>query len=1186
MTDDDLVARSVALAGELLSRSKALGSPVERRRREKLKRLLASDHGARLVFALADRALRPVDPLSAAAQLREIAAGPLEGLSALDAMALRAAARTCTVLPSAVVALVGARLRHETRGLIFPAEPALLGAALAKVHKAGFRPNLNLLGEAVLGDEEAARRLSALETLLRRRDVDCISVKASAVAAGLSLVDLEGSVERVSKPLRQLYRVAASYRPAKLVNLDMEEHRDLDITVTSFTRTLSAPEFQGLTAGIALQAYLPGTHAALDQLLAFASARVSAGGAPIRVRLVKGANLAMERASAELSSWPAAPYATKAETDASYKALLERLLLAARSGFVEVGAASHNLFDVAYALELASDLATSVDVEMLAGMADDQAAAVLERTGRLLLYTPAVARRDFRHALAYLARRLDENTTPEGFLRHVLSMAPGSRQWAEQASLFESTVRQRRSVRTTPMQAQDRARPAGGPGTGSVRQAGGLGTASVRQAGGLGTGSVQPADDFAPPSREFFNEPPTDLTVPANRKWALAALRRARRPTCPLLEGARALSSVEEAVATASLGSAGWEALGGHGREAVLWRAAEVMAVGRQEAIEVMAGEAGKTFEEADPEVSEAIDYARWYAAGPGSLGKLIASFDIDVTSEPLGTVVVAPPWNFPYAIPAGSTLAALAAGNAVILKPAPEAPATSALIVRQLHSAGFPQEALQLLPIADGEAGKRLVSHPGVSGVVLTGSYATAELFARWAPRRRLLAETSGKNAIVVGATADVDEAVRDIVTSAFGHAGQKCSAASLAIVVAPVYDKGGFLRQLADAVRSLRAGPATAPATQVGPVVGPFTPSLERALTRLDPGERWLVRPQQLAERLWSPGVRTGVRPYSWAHMTEWFGPVLAVMRARDINEALSWQNAVAYGLTAGLCSLSPQEHKWWAERVEAGNLYINRPTTGAVVGRQPFGGWKRSAFGPTAKAGGPNYLIGLRRWQDADDATTFGQAAASYRRWWESEFSQAREMAGLHSESNELRYKPFAPGVVVRAGAEVPDDQLAKALLLSELTGTPVRFSLERRPRLPGQSTGRYAGVEVAIESDESFAASLAVGVDAAGVGSPVGAGVGSPTGAPADLGRARRGRVVQGQGSHASSVPPAPRLRLLGEASPAVLEAAAVAGYSVLDEPICSCGRVELVRWLREQVVTRSLHRYGNIVYQRW
>jgi RHH-type transcriptional regulator, proline utilization regulon repressor / proline dehydrogenase / delta 1-pyrroline-5-carboxylate dehydrogenase len=1120
--DDELISRSVSLAAELAGRARALGGPAMRRRQRRLRRLLASATGARLVFALADRVLRPVDARTAAAQLRAVVAGPMDGLSATDRAMLRVAGEAARVVPFPVVTLVRARLRYETRSLVYPAQPQSLGRRLASLPG---RPNLNLLGEAVLGEQEAGRRLVAVESLLARDDVDCVSVKVSAIASGLSLVDFEGSVKRISQPLQELYRAAAACAVPKLVNLDMEEHRELDLTVESFTRCLALPEFSNLRAGIALQAYLPDTHEALERLLRFAEERAQAGGAPVRVRLVKGANLAMEKTEAELACWPQPTYETKAETDASYKALLVRLLKAVSDGGVEVGVASHNLFDVAFALVLSEALGVTVDIEMLAGMADDQAGAVAERTSRALLYTPVVARRDFRNALAYLARRLDENATPDGYLRHALDLVPGTGAWEAEVARFAEAVRARHHVGVQRPQAQDRSREVEG--------------ARAAPAGG------------------FANEPATDLTVPANRQWAIEALARAGVQEPRAVSAEAAEDAVEVAVQRARSAAGEWDHLSVAKRTELLTGAAEVMALGRGDALAVMASEAGKTVDEADPEISEAIDYARWYGAGAGSLERLLADVDGEAESEPLGVVVVAPPWNFPYAIPAGGALAALAAGNAVVLKPAPEARATSAVLVSQLYEAGIDDNALQLLQLEDGPAGRSLVTHRHVSGVVLTGSYETARLFLTWAPRRRLLAETSGKNSIIVSATADIDQAVRDVVTSAFGHAGQKCSAASLAIVVAPVYDKSPFLRQLADAVKSLRTGPATGPASQVGPVVGPFTKSLEQALTRLGPGESWLVEPACLdgrgrdvreagpeartGARLWSPGVRTGVRPGSWAHTTEWFGPVLGVMRAASFEQALAWQNAVPYGLTAGLSSLDPVEHRRWADGAEAGNLYVNRSTTGAVVGRQPFGGWKRSSVGPTAKAGGLNYLVGLRRWRDASVVGT-DEARASYRHWWQRHFGRVTELAGLEPESNELRYRPFLPGVIVRAGEGVPDDQLRKAVELSGVTGTPVSFSVPRARAGIGPGA-QEPGVPVVVESGESFAASL---------------------------GRRR------GSGA---------RLRLLGEAEEIVVEAAAEAGLSVLDEPVCSCGRVELPRWLREQVLTRSLHRYGNIVYSR-
>jgi len=626
----------------------------------------------------------------------------------------------------------------------------------------------------------------------------------------------------------------------------------------------------------------------------------------------------------------------------------------------------------------------------------------------------------------------------------------------------------------------------------------------------------------------FVNEPDTDLTVPANRRWAIGALATPARPSpSPASE-----SDVDRAVAVAADTLVQWSATSAGERRLVLETTAEALAAGRAEAVAAMAHEAGKTFAEADPEVSEAVDYARWYAAGTD----LLASLADEVDSVPCGVVAVSPPWNFPYAIAAGGVLAAAAAGNTVILKPSPEAPATAALLVDQLAAGGLGDGRVQLVAAPDGPAGRHLITHPGVGAVILTGSWDTARLFSRWAPGRRLLGETSGKNAMVVTATADVDQAVGDLVRSAFGHGGQKCSAASLAIVVTSVHDHSPFLRQLADATRALRVGPAHDPATDVGPIVGPFTDALERALTVLDPGESWLVEPRCLdaERRLWSPGVRIGVAPGSWAHRTEWFGPVLGIMRADALDQALRWQNAVAYGLTAGLHSLDPVEHRRWVDTVEAGNLYVNRPTTGALVGRQPFGGWKRSSVGPTAKTGGPNYLLALRRWQDAHE-TGVDAAAAHYRHCWDSHFGRVTELAGLSCESNQLRYRPVTAGVIVRVTEDASDEEVAKALCAAAVTGTPVRVS----SAVARQGWRAQTGATFDVESAEALAASL---------------------------------RDADGS-----------RLRLLGKAEPEVLAGAADDAVTVLDEPMCSHGRVELVRWLREQVVTRSLHRYGNVVY---
>jgi RHH-type transcriptional regulator, proline utilization regulon repressor / proline dehydrogenase / delta 1-pyrroline-5-carboxylate dehydrogenase len=1088
--DTTRIERSIALAESLLIGARRRRGGSSGRRQRRFRRLLSHESGTRLVFALADRVLRPVAPDIAAGQLADIAATDLSALPRLDQIMLHTAGAAGHLAPRPVVALAKARIRFDTRSFVAPLKARPLAELLRGFHQSGRTPNLNILGEMILGWDEAEHRRTQLESLLQRPDVPYISVKMSAVAPGLSLVDFEGSLARAAAPLRSLYRIASGYVPHKLITLDMEEHRDLDLTVALFTRVLSEPEFADFTAGIAIQAYAPDSHEALDVLLDWAGARKAQGGAPIRIRLVKGANLAMERVEAEQHGWPTPTYLTKLETDASYKLLLERLIRAAAAGVVDVGVASHNLLDLAYALLLSEELGGQIRIEMLAGMADDQADEMADRLGNILVYLPITSRSEFHTAMAYLARRLDENATPDGFLRHALDLTPEGAAWGEQTALFADAVVGRHRVSTARRQLQDR------------------------------TSAATPVE-----STTFFNEADTDLTVPANRAWAQAALS-APVPEAPKVAG---IDDVDATVARSAMALEGWSQVSGRQRRKLLLEAADRMVDGRHDAIAAMAQEAGKTFAEADPEVSEAIDFARWYAHGIELLDGLGPSAD----SEPLGVVVVAPPWNFPFAIPAGGVLAALAAGNTVILKPSPEARATGAVLVSQLHRAGFEPGCIQLAATNDDDAGRRLITHPDVGGVILTGSWDTAATFARWAPSRRILAETNGKNAMVISGSADIDAAVRDLVRSAFSHAGQKCSAASLAIVDASIYDRSPFLRQLSDATRSLRIGSPTDPATEVGPIVGPITPALIRALTTLDPHEQWLVEPRQLDERLWTPGVRIGVQPGSWAHRTEWFGPVLGVMRVSGLDEAIHCQNAVDYGLTGGLHSLDPTEQRRWIDEVESGNLYVNRHITGAIVGRQPFGGWKRSAFGPTAKAGGPNYLLSLRRWGDRRPAG-IDDAVANYERAMQEHFSKVIDLAGLQSESNELRYQPLVPGVTVRIASEVSADEVGKARAAAAITTTAVRFSSPRpRPDLAPL-------VAIQVESDLAFAERLR---------------------------------------------PEAGRLRLLGHPEDHVVIAAAQAGVTVIDEPMCSEGRIELPRWLREQSICRSLHRYGSVVYPR-
>jgi RHH-type proline utilization regulon transcriptional repressor/proline dehydrogenase/delta 1-pyrroline-5-carboxylate dehydrogenase len=443
--------------------------------------------------------------------------------------------------------------------------------------------------------------------------------------------------------------------------------------------------------------------------------------------------------------------------------------------------------------------------------------------------------------------------------------------------------------------------------------------------------------------------------------------------------------------------------------------------------------------------------------------------------------------------------------------------------LTQQLWDAGVPRDVLQLIPTRDDECGRRLVTHEGLSAVVLTGSFDTAELFSSWKPSLRLLAETSGKNAMVITSSADIDLAVKDLTQSAFGHAGQKCSAASLAIVERSVYEDPLFCAQLLDAVSSLRVGAGYDLSSQMGPIIRPPQAPLRRALTTLDDGESWLVEPEQLNDQayLWSPGVKVGVRPGSWSHLNEWFGPVLGVMIAETFEEAVSWQNQTPYALTAGLHSLNEEECDRWIESVEGGNLYLNRGTTGAVVHRQPFGGWKRSSVGPTAKAGGANYVNCLRQWQDIHDLDA---ALSEAREWWKDHGSRARDETHLEAERNLVRYRRTLKPIAVRVDDTVSTDQLAYLRGLVELANLDVEVSSDSLVK---------GFIDVTLES------------------------VAELTGRAGGFAKVRW---------LSRETPPA--FALLG------------VGVSVDPRSLAQAGAVELPRWLLEQSVAITNHRYGN------
>ena len=1065
-------------ATELLRRAQSHTTRAERRSARRLGRLISDDAGRDLLLDLTDQVLRIRDRKRAARRLRDLVRGGVpRSLGLIDGMGLRMLGAIAPYAPRLAEWAVDWRVGNETEGVILPAEDAPFSRYVARRTSEGFDLNINVLGEAILGDDEADQRFEMVAARLRRSDVNYVSVKISALCANLDVLAWEDSLDRITERLAELYRIAAAHD--SFVNLDMEEHRDLDLSVEAFIRVLDQPEFADLRAGIVLQAYIPDSHGALQRLCEWANQRHARGGAGIKIRLVKGANLAMEQVEAEQRDWPQAPYYSKGDVDASYKLMLHNAVTWSNPGAVRLGIASHNLLDVAWALTVRDSLddPTRIEIEMLEGMAPAQSRAVRDDAGSLLLYSPVVEKRDRDASIAYLSRRLDENSGPENFLRALFDLTPDSPAWQREIDRFHTSLARTDSIETVSHRTQDR----------------------------RSENITFTADDT------FTNVADTDFTTPGNRDWAAEVLARPA-PEDPTL--VTTVDEVDAIVSRARSAQAAWANTSWHERRTVLARVATELAARRGDLLSVMATTTGKTLREGDPEISEAIDFVT-YAA---QLTHAHEQRSERLTWTPDQVTLVAGPWNFPCAIPTAGLVHALAAGGAAILKPAPEARAVGAAMLAAFEAAGVPEGLIQLACTPDDEVGQHLVTHRGIDQVILTGSLATAEMFHDWRPDLQLRAETSGKNALIITAAADLDLAIKDLVRSAFGHAGQKCSAASLAIVEASVYDDPSFAVRLADATRSLTVGAATNPTTIVGPVINSPTGPLHRALTTLEQGETWLVEPRELGTTdfggtMWSPGIRWNVQPGSWFHLTECFGPVLGIMRARDLDHALELQNAGEYGLTGGLHSLDPAEIDTWLARVEVGNAYVNRHITGAIVQRQPFGGWKKSSLGGGAKPGGPNYLNTFGVW--SDPALHVTDAVESLREAWSRVFSKDHDPTGLRSERNVLRYHPLA-GVAVLAGPHTTDDERVIATTAAQLSGTPLHWF-----------------------TDEAELLSSLPGLNVE-------------------------------------------RLRALGPVSTDVVRVAHDAHIAVDRAPITGDGEIELTHWTKEQAVSITRHRHGRLL----
>jgi RHH-type proline utilization regulon transcriptional repressor/proline dehydrogenase/delta 1-pyrroline-5-carboxylate dehydrogenase len=819
---------------------------------------------------------------------------------------------------------------------------------IVRLRSRGMQYTLDLLGEAVVSEREAdCYQQDYLELLQGLRqtaagkdspDQPNVALKLSSLYSQINSLDPDNSVVQVRRRLRPI--LLAARESGAFVTLDMEQYDFRHIVLQCFMTLMMEPEFRDWPdAGIAMQAYLRETPDDLQRLIDWAGKR----GTPVQVRLVRGAYWDYETVIARQHGWEVPVWERKSQTDACFEDCLELLL--AHYPTVSLAVATHNVRSLASAMARAEQAGLSrddIEFQMLYGMADELKQALVDLGYRLRVYVPYG---ETLPGMAYLVRRLLENTSGQ--------------------TILDSGM-----VPTVPDEDM-LARPA--PGVAQVQEK---------------------------PPPAFQNHPVRRFTHPAERtvlQDALDAITAELGREYPLViggdrvDGAGHITSVnparpqevigvsaaadrdqaDAAVAAAQQAFPDWSRSPATERAACLRRASVLLAARRDRFAAWQVLEAGKHWREADADVCEAIDFLNYYALQAERLAAgqvLLADGEHnELKFRPRGVGLVIAPWNFPLAILAGMLAASIVSGNTAILKPSSLTPVIAARFVELLQAAGLPPGVVNFLPGPGGEVGAHLAAHPDISVIAFTGSREVGTRLLETGARvttgqghvKRVIAEMGGKNAIIIDSDADLDEAVPGVVQSAFGYQGQKCSAASRVIVHRQIHD--GFIERLRDATHSLVIGDPRQPGHVFGPVID--TVAYRRIRDVIERGKQTAqlitgVR-SDLPETGYylSPAVFAGVDPDDPLAQEEIFGPVIAVLRADDFEHALALANNTRYALTGGVYSRRPAHLERARDGFQAGNLYLNRKITGALVSRQPFGGFKMSGAG--SKAGGPDYL-----------------------------------------------------------------------------------------------------------------------------------------------------------------------------------------------------------------------------------
>lgn len=832
---------------------------------------------------------------------------------------------------------------------------------LTKARAKGLGFTVDILGEATLSEKEALEYQSRYIELVNwlAKDAETwsphsvldsdhrgaiprvnVSVKLSSLYSQVKPQAWDKSKTILKERLRPIFQIAKERNV--FINLDMESYALKDLTLEVFSEMILEPAFRDYKHwGIVLQAYLRDSYVDTERMIKLAKVR----GVPFTIRLVKGAYWDYETVHAQQEGWPIPVYTNKQESDANY----ERCAFTILDNYKDISLAlgSHNVRSISACLVYADSKnipKNAFEVQMLYGMADPIKKSLVDLGYRLREYAPVG---ELIPGMAYLVRRLLENTSNESFLRS---------KFAENVST--------ESLLKDPSQ------------------------------------NLTPSSEVSTRADRFENFPLADFTLLKTRQDMQTALEKTKKgfgKTYPLFIGKKEVKTerileslspndpslvvgkvhmasaveAESAVEAAKAAFKDWKNTKAETRALLLEKLADHLAANKYDLSATQVFEVGKQWREADGDVAEAIDFCRYYArhmrelARPQKVGHAAGESSF-YHYQPRGVVLVIAPWNFPLAILTGMVTAAVVTGNTVVMKPAEQSSIVAAQLMEALRAIGCPPGVVNFLPGYGEEVGEYLVSHKDIAMIAFTGSKEVGlhilEKSAKVVPGqsfvKKCVIEMGGKNAIIIDSDADLDEAVLSVLYSAFGFQGQKCSACSRVIVLDEIYSR--FVERLVEAAKSMIIAPSDDPQSLIGAVID--SEAQKRMLHTIEVAKKdfKILYQGEIPDKGYfvPPTIFGEVKPDSSLAQNEIFGPVLALIKAKDLEHAIEIANGTMYALTGGLFSRSPSNIEKVKRTMEVGNLYINRQITGALVERHPFGGFKMSGVG--SKAGGPDYLL----------------------------------------------------------------------------------------------------------------------------------------------------------------------------------------------------------------------------------